>query len=231
MEQNSAQIFSENWSIYQKIMSHNYMHHAEFAEETAGVFNSLIRKNLHLLDVGCGDVIGLLPALQKASIGFYTGYDLSLYALQVAATRLSSQNFSFALKEGNMMPLIAEEEKQFDVIYSSFAIHHLQDDEKRKLFQICFDKLLPRSKMIYIDVFRQENITREQYIQEYFSYIKNDWLLLTADEKQPIYEHVSQYDFPSDIVETIGWLKQTGFSVYQNYQTDHRHVMLVLNKE
>jgi hypothetical protein len=35
MEQNSARVFSNNWNIYEKITNANYMHHAEFAIETA----------------------------------------------------------------------------------------------------------------------------------------------------------------------------------------------------
>jgi len=231
MEQNSAQVFSENWSIYQKMILHNYMHHAEFANKTANVFAELPQKKLHILDIGCGDVMALLPVLQQTSVASYTGYDLSSFALQQAAVNLKAQNFSSVLRQGNMITLIEEEEKQFDVIHSSFAIHHLQDDEKRELLQACFNRLLLGGKMIYIDVFREQDISRDRYIEEYFSYIKNDWQLLMASEKQPIYEHVSQYDFPSDIGETIKWVRLAGFSVYENYRPDHRHAMLVLNKE
>ena len=231
MEQNSARVFSEHWSIYQKMILHNYMHHEEFAGKTADVFRELPKKNLHILDIGCGDAVTLLPVLQQVPVASYTGYDLSSSALRLAAAHLNAHNFSSVLREGNMMALIQEEEKQFDLIHSSFAIHHLQDDEKRKLLQACFHRLLPGGKMIYTDVFRQQHISRDQYIEEYFSYIKNDWPLLAAYEKQPVYEHVRQYDFPSDLEETTGWIQLAGFSVLESYQPDHRHAMLILNKE
>jgi len=231
MEQNPAKVFSENWSIYQKMIFHNYMHHAEFAGKTAALFETLSQKNLHILDIGCGDVAPLLPVLQQAHVASYTGYDLSTAGLQLAAEHLKAHSFSSALKNGDMLSLILEEENQFDVIHSSFAIHHLQDDKKRELLQACYNKLLPGGKMIYTDVFRQPHISRDQYIDDYFSYIKNDWHLLTAEEKQPIYEHVRQYDFPSDIQETIRWIQLPGFSVSDSYQPDHRHTMLVLEKE
>ena len=174
MEQNSAKVFSENWNIYQKIILHNYMHHAAFVKKTAEVFRKLSQKKLRILDIGCGDAMALLPILQQAPVAFYSGYDLSPYALQMAAANLSSQHFPSSFKEGNMMMLIQEEKKQFDVVHSSFAIHHLQDDEKQKLFKACFDKLTPGGKMIYIDVFRQRGNTREQYIEDYIFYIKSE---------------------------------------------------------
>jgi len=231
MEQNSALVFSEHWSIYQKVILHNYMHHAEFAKKTAAVFVALNKKAVPILDIGCGDAVTLTPLLQKISITSYTGYDLSSSALELAAENLSKENFAIVLKEGNMMELIVEEGKQFDLIHSSFAIHHLKDDEKKKLLKACFNRLLPGGKMIYIDVFREKEIGRDLYIKEYFSYIRNEWLLLTANEKQPIYEHINQYDFPSDFNETINWIQSFGFIVTEKYQPDHRHALLVLDKK
>src|SRR5690242_5118207 len=132
MEQNPALIFAEHWSIYQKIILHNYMHHSEFAQKTALVYKKLSSRKLHILDMGCGDVVPLLPILKQVSVASYTGYDLSAPALQVASMHLSNENFYYALREGNMTDLIHSEENQFDIIQSSFAIHHLADDEKRK---------------------------------------------------------------------------------------------------
>jgi 2-polyprenyl-3-methyl-5-hydroxy-6-metoxy-1,4-benzoquinol methylase len=231
MEQNSALIFSENWSIYQKIILHNYMHHAEFANKAAAVFEKFSSKKLHILDMGCGDVIPLLLVLQQVQIESYTGYDLSSSALQLASMHLAAQNFAYTLREGNMTELIQKEEKKFDIIHSSFAIHHLQDDEKRKLLRTCFNRLLPGGKMVYTDIFRQQYISRHRYIDEYFSFIENDWPLLTINEKQLVYEHIHQYDFPSDIEETIGGLHSLGCPIIETYQPDHRHAMLVLIKE
>jgi len=230
MEPNSAQVFSEHWSIYQKVILHNYMHHAEFQQKTSAVFKQFLKRDLHILDIGCGDAATLLPVLQKAAIISYTGYDLSASALELANKHLSSQSFSATLKEGNMVELIDGEEKQFDLIHSSFAIHHLQDDEKRKLLKACFDRLRAGGRIIYIDVFRHGDINRGQYIKKYFSYIRNDWSLLTANEKQPIYEHINQYDFPSDLNETINWIQSFGFTISEKYQPDHRHAMIVWDK-
>src|SRR3954470_18759492 len=99
MEQNSALIFSENWSIYQKIILHNYMHHAEFANKADAVFKKFSSKKLYILDMGCDDVIPLLQVLQQVQIESYTGYDLSSSALQLASMHLAAQNFAYTLRE------------------------------------------------------------------------------------------------------------------------------------
>src|SRR5947208_14862631 len=100
MEQNPSLIFSEHWSIYQKIILQNYMYHAEFANKTATVFKKLPSKKLHILDMGCGDVIPLLPVLKQVQVASYAGYDLSSLALQLASQHLTAQNFPYTLREG-----------------------------------------------------------------------------------------------------------------------------------
>jgi tRNA1(Val) A37 N6-methylase TrmN6 len=64
MLQNAALIFSQHWSIYQKIILHNYMHHAELGKKTAAVFREFPQK-LRILDIGCGDAAALLPVYKK----------------------------------------------------------------------------------------------------------------------------------------------------------------------
>lgn len=60
MSQNSAQVFSENWSIYKKIMQCNYMHHAEFSSHTSTIFSEMKQQLLQVLDMGCGDALPVL---------------------------------------------------------------------------------------------------------------------------------------------------------------------------
>ena len=54
---------------------------------------------------------------------------------------------------------------------------------------------------------------------------------VAKNEKQLVYEHIRQYDFPSDIEETIGWIHSLGSPVIESYEPDHRHALLVLGKE
>ena len=129
------------------------------------------------------------------------------------------------------MQLLQSEEIKFDVIHSSFAIHHLRDKEKRKLQQLCFAHLLPGGKMIYVDIFRPRQMSREQYIEGYLSMIARDWKSLSENEKQLLCEHIEQYDFPADIEISIEWLEFVGFSLDARFQPDQYHGMLVLNGE
>lgn len=231
MEQHSAQIFSDNWNIFQKIIQNDYMHHSEFAAETAAVLNDFQGKWLHMLDIGCGDAAALLTVMRNVNVASYTGYDLSSAMLELAKAHLDAQHIPSVLRQGDMMQLIQSEDKQFDVIYSSFAIHHLPDKEKRKLLQACLARLVPGGKMIYIDIFRSQQMGNEQYIHDYFSLMRNDWSALSENEKQLVMDHVGQYDFPSDIEMSVEWLQFLGFSLEARVQPDRYHAMLVLTNE
>jgi ubiquinone/menaquinone biosynthesis C-methylase UbiE len=230
MQTNSAQVFSDNWIIYQKIIDNNYMHHAELGELTNKIFSGF-HKPLHVLDIGCGDAETLLPILKKVNIEHYTGYDLSEHVLELANSNLDKEKVTHTLKQGDMLELILNEGKQFDIIHSCFAIHHLQDAEKRKLLQACSEKLLPGGTMIYTDTFRRDLVDRETYIQNYFSFINKDWKLLSEGEKQPIFDHIRQYDFPSTSHETIIWLESFGFDINSSYEPDAFHLLFELRKK
>ncbi|MES1217038.1 MAG: class I SAM-dependent methyltransferase [Bacteroidota bacterium] len=230
MTESSAQVFSDNWGIYKKIMQCNYMHHAEFSDHTAAIFKEMKQQQLLVLDIGCGDAIPVLPHLLSYGKINYTGYDLSGPALQIAAANLSSLSGNITLKEGDMLTLLQEERNMFDLIISSFAIHHLQDGEKNKLLENCYTHLKPGGKMIYTDIFLTQQPNREFYINEYFDNINSKWTLMSEKEKQPIFDHVRQFDFPSQLEDTINFCKKSGFIVTVIFQPDPWHTMILLSK-
>jgi len=230
MLQSAVQVFSDNWEIYKKIMQHNYMHHAEFSDRLASVFSEIKKEPMQVLDIGCGDAIPVLPHLLSHNKINYTGYDLSGPALQKAAANLSSVSGTITLKEGDMLALLQAEPKQFDIIISSFAIHHLQDDEKNRLLENCYKQLKPGGKMIYTDIFIIQQPNRETYINEYIANIYSKWTLMDEKEMQPIFDHIRQFDFPSSLEKTIFFSNGFGFTSKVLLQPDQWHSMILLSK-
>lgn len=224
----SAQVFTDNWNVYQQIVQHNYMHHHGFEQQTALAWSSLVPPPTHVLDIGCGDTGTMLPHLLKHPEAAFTGYDLSGRALELAAVNLEQLPNNVQLKEGDMLGLLNEEPQKFNLIHSSFAIHHLQDENKRQLYKACFDHLEPGGLFLYTDVFRQAGQTREEYIDRYFEFVEEEWTGMATWEKQIVYDHVQAYDFPSAITHSTEWLQAVGFTVLGLYQPDERHMMLQL---
>ena len=84
--------------------------------------------------------------------------------------------------------------------------------------------------MIYTDVFRQKKYSRQEYLEDYFSYIHDNWKLISNEEKQLIIDHVTAYDFPSDYDKTKDWLNVAGFNIHSSFQPDHLHAMIIAVK-
>ncbi|RTL60317.1 MAG: class I SAM-dependent methyltransferase [Sphingobacteriales bacterium] len=230
MQDNSAKIFSDNWNLYQKVVRLNYMHHAEFTGMVTKVFDEFKQQTVDVLDIGCGDAEFLKMILQKHSINSYTGYDLSDPALQIASDNLNQSSFDVSLKQGDMLELIQQETKTFDIIHAGFAIHHLQDDDKMKMWEACFKLLNTAGKMIYTDVFRKTGVGRNEYLVQYLTMMEEKWTELNSTERGLICNHVSQYDFPSELATTIKQLEKTGFTIAGKLEPDDFHIMLILKK-
>lgn len=209
----------------------NYMYHAEFTRMVTKVFDELKQRAIDVLDIGCGDAGFLKPVLQGQSINSYTGYDLSAPALQIASDNLCQLSFDVELKQGDMLELIQQETKTFDIIHAGFAIHHLQDNDKIKMYEACFKLLNAGGQMIYRDIFRKTGFDRDGYLNQYFSIMKNKWTELNAAEYELICNHVSRYDFPSDLETTIKQFRQTGFAIANKLEPDNFHIMLQLEKQ
>jgi SAM-dependent methyltransferase len=225
---NSAQVFTDNWNVYQKIVQNNYMHHKGFAAQTATAWGEL--SPAAVLDIGCGDASTMFPFLIEHPETAFTGYDLSGHALRLAASNLETLSNSIQLREGDMRSLLEQEPEQFNLVHSSFAIHHLADEAKRQLFRAVYEHLLPGGLFLYTDVFRRADRSREEYIDDYFRFVDTGWPALEAWEKQIVYDHVQEYDFPAVLSDCTGWLEVIGFKLVNLYQPDERHMMLQLRK-
>jgi len=182
-------------------------------------------------NIGCGDAMPVLPHLLSHGVIHYTGYDLSAPALQLAASNLSGIRRTVTLKEGNMQQLIEEESKHFNLIISSFSVHHLVDDDKMRLLQNCYKHLNPGGKMIYTDIFMTQQPDRDFYLKEYMENINSNWPLMTQNEKQPIFDHITQFDFPSPLEQTLALCKTFGFESKIILQPDIWHSMILLEKK
>ena len=228
---NSAEIFTSNWNIYRKIVQHNYMHHLESGRQLTSALAGVNNKNgIAVLDIGCGDASQVAGYANQINLHVYKGYDLSGPALELAAENLKLLPARIELVEGDMQSLLASETGNFDVIFSSFAIHHLQDPGKKELFQHCYQRLNHGGIMIYNDIFRSHAQSREDYLAEYTSNIDKKWHAVNEAEKQLIYDHITNYDYPAFSDECEQWFTGIGFKILNYFKADKWHQMFVLKK-
>jgi len=232
MSQNSVELFSKNWSIYQKIIKHNYMFHRDLGVITSSVWdNHFQNKETNVLDLGCGDAYQLSIIMEGRQINSYTGIDLSSAVLEYTKENLANIKIPFSLMSGPMEFEIDKTKITYDLIYSSYAFHHLQDERKKGLLEKCYAKLNAGGVIILIDHFNEEGQDRDDYIDEYVDNIEINWLHVTSEENDLIEEHMRGYDFPTTEQQIIKWGEGIGFVLQTVPHVDHCHKLLVMKKQ
>src|SRR2546423_607992 len=88
-----------------------------------------------LLDLGCGSARHLARALQGRSVSRYVGYDLSDVALAHARRNLTGLGCPVELHRGDLLESLRVGGEKFDVVLTSFALHHLAAAQKSTFFQ------------------------------------------------------------------------------------------------
>ena len=224
-------LFTQNWNTYQKVVRSNYMLHEEFSALTFKYLELQSRVSpLAMLDLGCGDGGILSKGLGSLGVDSYTGYDLSGIALGLCREQLEPLGFPLRLVEGKMEDLLLKEQNKFNLVYSSFAIHHLQDEGKAELIRSVYEHLVPGGRFLFIDVYRQPGATLEEYYNSYLSNVDKNWKSLEAEEKNRIEDHIRNYDFPAYREQLEAWCIGAGFAVEDKPDLDHWHQLMVLKK-
>jgi SAM-dependent methyltransferase len=213
MKESIVREFFDAWSLYDQVLDGNYMFHNELYQELKSLLNKYYGdRPLKILDLGCGSARHLAPVLREQKIEYYRGYDLSEIAIAEARENLASIQGTVELCQGNLLGGLEETSENFDLIFSSFALHHLSLAEKSQFFTLASEKLNPQGLLLLIDVMREETDSLAQHLDHYTNWIESDWKAIAPLGKESIYEHIRNHDFP----ETVSTIKeisnQAGFS-------------------
>ncbi|WP_161575449.1 class I SAM-dependent methyltransferase [Beggiatoa leptomitoformis] len=215
------------WSIYHRVVTANNLSHREIYTDVARVLSEL-EDEFSFLDLGCGDATYSAPILVNLPITYYCGVDLSATALELAEKNLSLLACPVELHKIDLLQALQNTKRQYDVIFSSFAIHHLSYEEKSYFFQSVIKRLSKNGILLLVDAMREENEDLPTYLQRYCYHIRNEWQGIRPEEKELVCCHVMENDF----VETASTLefmaKQAGFSSCQNVSKYSAHQVIVL---
>jgi cyclopropane fatty-acyl-phospholipid synthase-like methyltransferase len=115
----------------------------------------------------------------------------------LARSRLAHQSFRANLINADMLSAF-ENLGRFDVIYSSFAIHHLPEEQKYELFERIAAHMKADGVFILVDAIRREGESLKKYLERYCNMIESEWIELSQEEKQSACDHIVH----NDLVET-----------------------------
>jgi SAM-dependent methyltransferase len=192
-------LFRQSWTLYDSISEMNYMFHREIYTHVTALLSQRHAVGAYsLLDLGCGNTRFIAPCLKKATPSRYAGVDLSEAALNEAREHLSGLE-NVALHQQDMLQAVQTADATFDVIFSGFAVHHLDAEAKQQLFHACAAKLAPGGHFILVDVVREEGQTREEYLEGYLNFMRTHWTAVRPDHLEEACAHVAAYDFPETL--------------------------------
>ena len=195
--------------VYSKICKNNYMYHREiFSLFKSFIENNFAKRSFNLLDLGCGEAFFMSEVLKDTKISSYDAYDLCVESVEKAKSNMSNiacrKNFFITDLSKDFLDS-KDKTNYYDVIWASYALHHLTYDAKKQFFTRCFDKLKQNSFLILVDFVNDYN-SREECLKHYKENVERKWIELTDKDKQYLYEHVINFDFP----ESFSTYKELG---------------------
>ena len=192
------ELFLRSWHVYQEIIAYNYMYHREISESARLALATFkAGEPLRVLDLGCGDASMALPLLEAGRIATYIGCDLSQPALDIARNQLNAQGTQHQLICAAMLQAAEEQpDVSVDIVFSSYALHHLNAINKRQIIKAINRILAPGGYFVLIDIFREPAEDRPTYIRNYINAVHEQWNLLSPESQNLVINHAKEYDFP-----------------------------------
>ncbi len=172
----------------------------------------------HILDLGAGT--GLMSAFfnTKYPEASYTLVDISESMLNKARERFSKfSNFLFLQEDFSALHFPQE---HFDLVISSLAIHHLDDELKQLLFGKVYHFLKKGGWFINADqVLGNDTLSEMIYTTYWKNYVLSN-RKLSVEAKEATFERI-KLDKMATLPQQLNWLKQKGFQspncYYQYY--------------
>lgn len=198
-ETNEASLyFDANWKRYQSTLSNNTLFH----KEMCAMLNTFITQNMiqpfTLVDVGCGDSSQIAPVLLNKPIKKYLGIDAAPNVLKMAEQQMAAIPCEKIFICDDMSAAIVKLPEKADIIFTSYAVHHLLPDQKIAFIQACKEKLNPSGFLVMVDGVLDVNQTREEWLAALEHRMKTTQSM-TPEELVFRMEHPRSSDFPESI--------------------------------
>jgi cyclopropane fatty-acyl-phospholipid synthase-like methyltransferase len=196
MNEPAAVRFFHVWDTYAKVVAANYMYHQEIGQAIKEALRARFgERAFTVLDLGCGDAATFAPLLEGFDVKTYRGADLSEAALALARQNLSALACPVLLTQADLMGELKSAEPH-DLIYVSFALHHLTTEQKAEFFRVAAQKLTPGGLLLLADVIREEGQNLPDYLAGYTDYLTDVMVTLEPSEREAIREHITSFDLP-----------------------------------
>lgn len=200
--------FNENWQRYQSTVKNNTLYHREMLSALQQfLFANMGTRTFSFVDVGCGDSSTVAPILAEQAITKYIGIDAAEDVLKMAFTSLAHLKCEKEFIADNMTTAIPRLSSPVDIIFTSYAVHHLPLQDKFNFIENCKQKLNPNGFLLMVDGVLKKNQTRDEWLNALQERMEATIPEITSDEVAFRMQHPRVDDFPESI-ETFSNISQ-----------------------
>jgi ubiquinone/menaquinone biosynthesis C-methylase UbiE len=194
----------EQWALYEAVVRHDYMLHAELIE-VLGRWAADYGRPLAVLDLGCGDAWLPTHAFCTVEVREYDGVDLSESAVERARRHVGLWPGRAAVACGNLIDHLAGvADASKNLVLASYSLHHFLTPRKSAILAECRRVLEPGGTLIWIDSVMRDGESRDEYLTRQTHAFRHEWTELTAEQREKVVAHVWEADFP----ETAAWMNR-----------------------
>ncbi|MBD2278895.1 MULTISPECIES: class I SAM-dependent methyltransferase [Nostocales] len=86
--------------------------------------------------------------------------------------------------------------QSFDVVMTSFVLHHLSLAQKDKVIEQVSHLLKTNGIFVLIDIVCKEEEDKEHFVNRYLENMRQNWTALSSQDMSIMENHISTYDFP-----------------------------------
>ena len=221
MENKVKDHFEEEAVEYDDIIIKLIPYYKEMVEAIIGTIPFDSDKEINIIDLGCGTGPISYAIRQQYPQAKFTLVDIAENMLQVAKQKLGENN-TYINADFNSFNF----DKQYDVIVSSLALHHLETDAERELFYNKIYKALKEGGVfINGDVVKAQTVVlQNEFIKKWIAYmnrsmemseINEKWLpnYYAEDRPIPLMKHLAMLEKANFKDIDVVW-KYYGYAVY-----------------
>lgn len=198
---NSASVyFNENWYRYQSTIKNNTLYHREMMTALGQFLTKTMgSRAFSFVDMGCGDSSTIATVLANSSIETYIGIDEAHDVLKMAAISLAPLKAKKTFIADNMTSAILHIQNPVDIIFTSYAAHHLSLQDKFNFIENCKQHLKPQGFLLMIDGILKPHQTRDEWLDALQKRMESTLLDVSKEDIEARMEHPRKDDFPESI--------------------------------
>lgn len=191
---------------------------------------------LHGLDLGVGTGFFTKMFLEKFSKANVVAIDGATAMVEASRVRLQElvSAVNFITADFRDLEKVLTQDMKFDVVFSSFALHHLTIEEKTQMLKIVLRHLKPGGLF-----FNADNIIAETpFVEERFQWLRVNGIVSRVNGRDERYKdfvttrtlldklEAEENDQPIKLSEELNILSQVGFKNIDVLWKDYREVVL-----